>query len=120
MTHQVQFPELGISVEVNPVALQFGDFKIYWYGIIIGIGFLLAVLYGFASCKKMNINKDHLFDAIIGGLIGGFCASYVVGLYRERPTWKRVLACIGLVVLAAALFLIGYVRAMRFLLTGPI
>lgn len=71
MTHQVQFPELGISVEVNPVALQFGDFKIYWYGIIIGIGFLLAVLYGFASCKKMNINKDHLFDAIIGGLIGG-------------------------------------------------
>lgn len=71
MTHQVQFPELGISVEVNPIALQFGDFKIYWYGIIIGIGFLLAILYGFASCKKMNINKDHLFDAIIGGLIGG-------------------------------------------------
>ena len=71
MTHQVQFPELGISVEVNPVALQFGDFKIYWYGIIIGVGFLLAVLYGFASCKKMNINKDDLFDAIIGGLIGG-------------------------------------------------
>ncbi len=71
MTHQVQFPELGISLEVNPAALQLGDFKIYWYGIIIGVGFLLAVLYGFASCKKMNINKDHLFDAIIGGLIGG-------------------------------------------------
>ncbi len=71
MTHQVQFPELGISVEVNPIAFQIGDFKIYWYGIIIGIGFLLAVLYGFASCKKMRINKDHLFDAIIGGLIGG-------------------------------------------------
>ena len=71
MTHLVQFPNLGISVEINPVALQFGDFKIYWYGILIGIGFLLAILYGFSSCKKVNINKDHLFDAIIAGLIGG-------------------------------------------------
>lgn len=60
MTHQVQFPNLGISVEVNPIAFQVGNFTIYWYGIIIGIGFLLAVLYGFSSCKKMNINKDHL------------------------------------------------------------
>ena len=71
MTHQVQFPNLGISVEVNPIAFQVGNFTIYWYGIIIGIGFLLAVLYGFSSCKKMNINKDHLLDAIIAGLLGG-------------------------------------------------
>ena len=83
MTHLVQFPNLGISVEINPVALQFGDFKIYWYGILIGIGFLLAILYGFSSCKKMNINKDHLFDAIIAGLIGGIIGArlYYVILY---------------------------------------
>lgn len=71
MTHNIQFPNLGISIEVNPVAVQIGDFSIYWYGILIGIGFLLAILYGFSSCKKMNINKDHLIDAIIGGLVGG-------------------------------------------------
>lgn len=81
MTHLVQFPKLGISVEVNPIAFQLGDFKVYWYGIIIGIGFLLAILYGFSSCKKMNINKDHLFDAIIAGLVGGIVGArlyYVV------------------------------------------
>ena len=33
MTHQVQFPNLGISVEVNPIAFQVGNFTIYWYGI---------------------------------------------------------------------------------------
>ena len=85
MTHLVQFPNLGISVEINPVALQFGDFKIYWYGILIGIGFLLAILYGFSSCKKMNINKDHLFDAIIAGLIGGIIGArlYYVIFYPD-------------------------------------
>ena len=56
----------------------------------------------------------------IGGLIGGCCAAYTVGLYRERPTWKRVLAGAGLLLLSAALFAIGYLRGLRFLLTGPI
>ena len=79
MTHQVQFPNLGISVEVNPIAFQVGNFTIYWYGIIIGIGFLLAVLYGFSSCKKMNINKDHLLDAIIAGLLGGIIGGMLCG-----------------------------------------
>ena len=79
--------------------------------VVVFIG--LNLLNGFLSTGIDNLGH-------IGGLVGGFCTSYVVGLYRERPTWKRVLACVGLVVLAAALFLIGYVRSMRFLLTGPI
>lgn len=96
MTQQVQFPELGITINVNPVALQIGDFKIYWYGIIIGMGFLLAVLYGFLSCKKMNINKDHLLDAVIGGLIGGvigarlyYVAFYPGDKYMQNPLDRK-------------------------------
>ncbi|MBQ2668948.1 MAG: prolipoprotein diacylglyceryl transferase [Clostridia bacterium] len=83
MSTQVQFPNLGISVNVNPVAFRLGNFEVYWYGILIGIGFMLAVLYGFSSCKKMNINKDHLFDTIIGGLIGGVVGArlYYVAFY---------------------------------------
>lgn len=85
--------------------------QVFGMQVVVFIG--LNLLNGFLSTGIDNLGH-------IGGLIGGFCTSYVVGLYRERPTWKRVLACVGLVVLAAALFLIGYVRAMRFLLTGPI
>lgn len=83
MTHTVQFPQLGISVDVNPIAFQIGSFTVYWYGILIGIGFLLAIIYGFKSAKKMNINSDHLFDAIIGGLIGGVIGArlYYVAFY---------------------------------------
>lgn len=92
MTHEVQFPGLGITINVNPVAFSIGNFDVYWYGILIGIGFLLAVLYGFSSCKKMNINKDHLFDAVIAGLIGGvigarlyYVAFYPGNKYLENP-----------------------------------
>ena len=83
MTHNVQFPNLGISVNIDPVAIRLGNFEIYWYGILIGLGFLLAVLYAFSSCEKMNINKDHLSDATIGGLLGGVIGArlYYVAFY---------------------------------------
>lgn len=71
MVNTIQFPNLGITINVDPVAIRLGNFEIFWYGILIGIGFLLAVVYAFSSSKKMNINKDHLTDAVIGGLLGG-------------------------------------------------
>lgn len=83
----VQFPELGIIIQVNPIAIEIGSFQVHWYGILIGIGFLLAVLYGFSSCKTMHINRDHLTDAIIGGLIGGIIGArlyYVLFFAGDR------------------------------------
>lgn len=67
----VQFPKLGWEFTVNDTALQIGSFSIKWYGVIIGIGFLLAILYGFQNAKNVNVNSDKLLDAIIWGLIGG-------------------------------------------------
>lgn len=46
----------------------------------------------------------------IGGLIGGFCASYCTGLYREKPRFLQILALIGLVLAFAALLLFGILR----------
>ena len=75
MTHQVQFPNLGISVEVNPIAFQVGNFTIYWYGIIIGIGFLLAVLYALRRAPEFDLNPDHMIDAVlVCTLVGFVCA----------------------------------------------
>ncbi|MGI5885477.1 MAG: rhomboid family intramembrane serine protease [Candidatus Spyradocola sp.] len=73
----------------------------------------LNLLNGFLSTGIDNLGH-------IGGLIGGFCAAYAVGLYRERLSWKRILAAVGLVLLAVGLFAIGYLRSLHFLLTGPV
>ncbi len=67
----VMFPELGLNFNIDPVAFSIGSFSVAWYGIIIAVGFLLGTVYAVKSCKQMNINSDHLFDAIILGLILG-------------------------------------------------
>ena len=81
MTHEITFPHLGLEFTVNTVAFSIGNFNVYWYGIIIAVGFLLALVYASFSCKKMNIDINRLFDVVIVGLIAGVvCARlfYVV------------------------------------------
>ncbi len=67
----VQFPELGINLEIDPVAFSVFGLDIMWYGVIIAAGFLLGATYAVGMCKKMNINSDNMFDAIIAGLVLG-------------------------------------------------
>lgn len=71
MTHVITFPKLGWEFTVNTVAFSIGSFHVYWYGIIIAVGFLLALAYASVSCKKMNIDVNRLFDVVIVGLVAG-------------------------------------------------
>ena len=67
----VKFPYLGWSFTINRVALQIGSFKIYWYGVIIMTGMLLAVLYAYKSSKRYNVDRNKLFNCVFVGLISG-------------------------------------------------
>jgi phosphatidylglycerol:prolipoprotein diacylglycerol transferase len=45
MYGEISFPGLGLSFNPSRVAFSIGSKAIYWYGIIIAVGFLLAVFY---------------------------------------------------------------------------
>ena len=93
MTHQISFPNLGLEFSVNTVAFSIGNFNVYWYGIIIAAGFLLALVYASFSCKKMNIDINRLFDVVIVGLIAGviFARLFYVVFYPGDKYWKNPL-----------------------------
>lgn len=91
MTNVVEFPKLGLSFTVNEVAFTIGSFQVRWYGILIAIGFLLAVLYASFRVKKMNIDMNRLLDAVIVGLIGAIIGArlYYVVFYPGDKYWKN-------------------------------
>ena len=93
MTYTVTFPHLGLEFNINPVAFSIGNFHVYWYGIIIAAGFLLALIYASFSCKKMNIDINRLFDVVIVGLIAGviFARLFYVVFYPGDKYWKNPL-----------------------------
>lgn len=65
----VSFPNMGISLNINNIAFSIGDYNIYWYGIIIGIGFILAFIYALMNLKRYRLSSDKFIDCVIVGLI---------------------------------------------------
>lgn len=59
----------GIKMTIDGVAftLPFGKngWPIYWYGIIIALGFLLAIIYGMKNAKRFNVDVDKMLDVIL-------------------------------------------------------
>ncbi|MEG1448756.1 MAG: prolipoprotein diacylglyceryl transferase, partial [Oscillospiraceae bacterium] len=74
MTETLSFPTLGLSFDLNRVAFTIGTMPVYWYGIMIAIGFLLGMLYVFRRGKEFGIEIDRFIDVIfvstIGAIIG--------------------------------------------------
>lgn len=66
MNH-ISFPGLGIKeFNLNPVAFELFGRPVMWYGVIISLGMILAVLYVLFRAKHSeNISQDDVFDYAI-------------------------------------------------------
>lgn len=81
MVNTVSFPGFGLEFDLNRVAIVLFGRNIYWYGAIIGLGFLLAVLWCCRQAHQYGIKQDDIFDLLIGEVplcIIGCRAYYVV------------------------------------------
>lgn len=94
MVYHVQFPGLGLDFTINRVALSIGGFNIYWYGVIIAVGMLLALLYAFHYAVDFGIDSDRLVDVVaIGTVMAIVCARiYYVAMapFEYQSLWEMV------------------------------
>lgn len=65
MTHVVSFPGLGLEFTLNRVAFTVLGRPVYWYGIIIASGLLLAVFLCSKWGKRFGINEDQILDMML-------------------------------------------------------
>lgn len=70
MNEIIQFPKLGIKLEISPYLFHFGNVGVRWYGFIIVLGFALGVFYAYKKVKTFGLVFDQFFDVTIGGIIG--------------------------------------------------
>ena len=60
----ITFPYFGI--ELNPDrAFQIGPFSLHIYGLLIGLGLMLAVIYGWKRSKQFGIKADDITDGVL-------------------------------------------------------
>ena len=60
----ISFPTFGI--EVNPGrSIALGNFNIYYYGLVIALGLLLAVMYACKRSKEFGLKEDDILDGVL-------------------------------------------------------
>ena len=80
----VEFPKLGLKFGISDILFQFDLFgqtiTIRWYGLIIALGFLLAMIYGLKRAKQFDIDPDRMIDVVLVSalfaFVGAGCISY--------------------------------------------
>ena len=126
MEHVISFPALGLEFQINRVAANVFGKDIFWYGIIICIGFVLAALYVNARVKEFGATSDNLMDCLIICVpVGIICARiyYVVfewDYYSQHlneiiAVWNGGIAIYGAVIgVVVALYMYSRVKKLSF------
>ena len=66
--------------------LKIGKITIHGYGLMIGIGFLLAIAVGMYRAKKKGLNQEAVLDIAIYAILAGFLGGKILYVIVE---WKR-------------------------------
>lgn len=94
MTYHVEFPGLGLAMDLNRVAFSIGGFNIYWYGVLIALGMVLAMVFAFHYAADFGIDTDRLVDVVaIGTVMAIVCARiYYVAMapFEYQSIWEML------------------------------
>ena len=64
LAEYIEFPNLGWKFNISDT-LDFGFFSIKWYGLLIAVGVLLAILYGLKRAEEFGIDPDAMIDVAL-------------------------------------------------------
>ena len=64
MYSEISFPSLGIAVN-PPRSIDIGPLSIHFYGLIIALGLVLAVVYACRRSKQFGIKDDDVLDGVL-------------------------------------------------------
>ncbi len=119
----ISFPGLGLEFNPSRVAFNLFGKDVYWYGIIIAVGFLLATAYIMRRSREFGLTDDHVLDAMFCAVPTAivfarlyYCVFYWE-LYADDPIsvlyiWEGGLAIYGGVI-GAALALIVFCKVKK-------
>lgn len=61
---KITFPSLNLSMDPSR-SFHIGPMEIHWYGLLIAVGLLLAVVYACRRCKTFGLRDSDLIDGVL-------------------------------------------------------
>ncbi|MDD3832283.1 MAG: prolipoprotein diacylglyceryl transferase [Oscillospiraceae bacterium] len=117
MKSYIEFPALNLKFGISDTIVQFKifgvDIALRWYGLLIALGFLLAVIYALRRARELDVDPDRLIDITLVSAIFAFIGArlyYVLfsaeaAMYFDDPLsifkiWEGGLAIYGGIIFA--------------------
>ena len=66
----LRFPGLGWEIPISRVVVSIGSLEIYWYGVIIAVGFGLGLWVYLSHNRSCGIHPDEGLDIILWSMLG--------------------------------------------------
>ena len=113
LSQYIEFPNMGWKFNISDSLDVFGSFSIKWYGLLIAVGFMLAILYGLKRSEEFGIDPDGMIDvalltipvAILGARLYYVFFNDDVAYYLSNPInilkiWEGGLGIYGGIIVA--------------------
>lgn len=62
----------GITININPVAFSIGHFSVSWYGIVVAVAILAAILVAVREGRRIGIGREDVYSLSFGAIVAGF------------------------------------------------
>ena len=84
---EISFPALGIQWNPDKF-ISLGSLTIHYYGLIIALGMVLAILYAWKRCQQFGIKQDDILDGVLIVVpIALICARLYYCIFQWEETY---------------------------------
>ncbi len=90
----ISFPNLGIEIENLHKSFRIFGFDVAYYGLIIGIGMVLAIIVCFREAKITGQNVDDYLDVALYGIISAIIGARLYYVIFQWDHYKNNLSSI--------------------------
>ena len=87
--HPITFPNLNLSFDINPVAFSILGKDIYFYGIIIVAGIIIALFLMKRDNGKYGLKWDDVFDFLMWALVFGIISARIYYVIFKWDYYKN-------------------------------
>ena len=85
----ITFPLFGDNFRLDfPSYFTVFGWKVHWYGVIIAVGFLLAVIYAMKRAKDFGLTEDSIIDLLLCGVIPAVVCARAYYVIFEWDSYK--------------------------------
>jgi phosphatidylglycerol:prolipoprotein diacylglycerol transferase len=76
-----------LRIGIDPIAIHLGTFTLYWYGLLVAAGFIVAIRLGSREAEKTGLNPDQLLSATLVAALFGLLMARVFYVLQNQPQY---------------------------------